>query len=504
MRTQTKLSKRHKIKPSPFRRRYAEHRFDDVEYSQLGAHREYLFGETENWKSFDVANEEGDDVYDEDYLYDFIYDGARGEDFHWYELEVFLESLLGPAMAPIAPDPTISREAEDSGASIRQPEPRDLEKKLASYELMLADVQNHSHKLRAQIRSAFDKDQRDIEVLRKAFGDDDSRLKHVCLFAPFWVRRPSTWDSEQEPELLNHLFVLYEVPAFLYEPWSCRWFGFKWMCWFILLGQGGSLKRASPFFHWRIPGRFEHFLRQAPEGLEPVEAAMYAEVRRLGGTETVFRHLLRHNRLRLDPTYLSHEYDDPRYEPGLFYWFAYHRSLWSNTVRWLARYEPELSDREIDSILKWMLNQCGNEGTKFSWKKRTPGAIRKRFEAEERRRQRLPWRGLEWHGRGWDWTWKDPKRGVFTFTELTTGEALFEEGRSMGHSVVKLASQCSDGTVAVWSMKHEGQAILTVALYPRPKRIYQIKGEQHRDPTLIESWTISKWLRVVVRQTSST
>src|SRR5262249_23751534 len=87
-------------------------------------------------------------------------------------------------------------------------------------------------------------------------------VKNVCLFAPFWIRSPRTWTGGKT-SLVDHLFVRYDVLHFLYPEWS-QVPGFvrlKWLCWFILLAQGGSLRRAAGLFRWNIPNRFEHYLR---------------------------------------------------------------------------------------------------------------------------------------------------------------------------------------------------------------------------------------------------
>jgi hypothetical protein len=71
--------------------------------------------------------------------------------------------------------------------------------------------------------------------------------RYLCLFAPFWVRSPQTWNPSGETPLLDHLFVLHHVPGFLYPEWfrELEFPRLKWLYWFILLGQGGSLKRAA-------------------------------------------------------------------------------------------------------------------------------------------------------------------------------------------------------------------------------------------------------------------
>ena len=101
--------------------------------------------------------------------------------------------------------------------------------------------------------------------------DDPHFAKQVCFFAPFWVSSPRTWDQHGEKNLFEHLFVLYEVPEFLFSEWfrESEVTRLKWLCWFIILGQGGSLKRASEFFDWSVPAKFSHYLYDAPSAASP-------------------------------------------------------------------------------------------------------------------------------------------------------------------------------------------------------------------------------------------
>src|SRR5262249_42667421 len=156
----------------------------------------------------------------------------------------------------------------------------------------------------------------------------------ITLFAPFWVRRPQTWKNKGATSFLDHQFVRHAVPAFLYADWfrlddSTR---LKWLCWFILFGQGGSLKRAPEIFRWKIHARFRHYLQEARAQASPTEACLFAEVKRLGGSQTDFARVLQNPAFVIDPTERSA--------------VESHSSFWHDTVRWLVTHGQAITDEE--------------------------------------------------------------------------------------------------------------------------------------------------------------
>ncbi len=171
-------------------------------------------------------------------------------------------------------------------------------------------------------------------ALSPSTGGVETTLGLAFAFAPFWIRHPQHWapTTLNRDELLisfvNHLFVRYPVPQFLYSNWlrdaetarvNAR---VKWLCWFILFGQGGSLYKAAKSLGWNVPKTLTQFLFEVPEGLGPTEGCMYAEIARLGGNDTEFRRLSENYAFVIDPTC--------RNEDGE------HLKFWGETVTWLA------------------------------------------------------------------------------------------------------------------------------------------------------------------------
>ncbi len=137
-----------------------------------------------------------------------------------------------------------------------------LELQLASFVQSIRHFPNNPTTHR-QITDAIGADvYRDVMKSAERGRDGHHLVKNLCLFAPFWIRSPRRW-AGGKVSLVDHLLVRYEVPRFLYPEWSGVP-GFprlKWLCWFILFAQGGSLRRAAGLFGWNIVGRFEHYLR---------------------------------------------------------------------------------------------------------------------------------------------------------------------------------------------------------------------------------------------------
>ena len=296
-----------------------------------------------------------------------------------------------------------------------------------------------------------------------------SRTRLVCLFAPFWIRSPETWKGGTARSLLEHLFTIHRVPVWLHTCWAEG--AHKFICWFILLGQGGDLGRAGARLGWRIAPAFTRSLfevHRTPCGL----ASMAAEVHRLGGGSRVVNALLRSEVLALDPTNFD--------ATGLFansQWRAALRvspethwtqsaDMWRTTVRWLVRNIAELRPEQCGWLLRWAVHEYF-EGQRdgrdeFSWSGRTAHDALE----EAKRYRRIYERSVEntnWSGHGWEWR-HDSELGVrWTFQELTTAEALVRERVPGWDDVSRDAKRCAYGDKAHVAMQRNGLSCVTIA-----------------------------------------
>jgi len=315
-------------------------------------------------------------------------------------------------------------------------------------------------------------------------------VRNVCLFAPFWIRSPRTWDGGKTA-LVDHLFVRYEVPGFLYPEWS-REPGLprlKWLGWFILFAQGGSLRRAAGPCRWNIPGRLEHYLRLVAAGASPTEACAFAQVMRLGGSAIDCRRILQNPAFVVDTTQASGS--ESRSE------------FWEATVRWVIAHGTALTDEQCEIILSWAMHEYTEAERRgalpFSWKGRGLRGVLQRSFDHQRQLER-PWSCYSWQRHGWDWRPSDSALDGWSFVELASGEELFREGQAMRHCVSGYAAYCAAGRSAIVSVRFNDARRLTVEIVPATGRVVQAKGACNRPANSDEQSAIRCWLETVVRR----
>jgi hypothetical protein len=369
-------------------------------------------------------------------------------------------------------------------------DPAMLEQRLAVFVQSITHFPNDPT-TRRRISDAIGKDVY-LDVIQSAgklaVGQD--LVRNVCLFAPFWLRSPRTWNGANV-SLVDHLFVRYDVPDFLYAEWS-REPGFsrlKWLCWLILLAQGGSLRRAAGLFRWNIPGRFEHYLRTAHAAASPTEACAFAQIMRLGGSPIDCRRILSNPAFVVDTTESSGNDSQAVF--------------WEATVRWIIAHRTALADEECERILSWAMHEYTEAerrgGQAYSWKGRSLPAVLRRSLDYQRQLER-PWSCYSWQRHGWDWRPSDSALDGWSFVDLTSGEELFREGQAMRHCVSGYAAYCAAGRSAIVSVRFNDARRLTVEIAPATGRVVQAKGACNRPANIDEQSAIRCWLETVVRR----
>jgi hypothetical protein len=326
-----------------------------------------------------------------------------------------------------------------------------------------------------------------------AFIGFEGSLLMALLLAPFWVRPLSGWTDDNSTgdemilSLIDYLFVTYPVPGFLYWNWLTgrNLPTTKWVCWFVLLGQGANLHQAAEHFtEWAIPKSFVRYLYQAPPDLTPLEACIWAEIHRLDGSAVEFERLRRHENYLWDPT--------SKNERNLRF-----QSFWRDTVRWLTRHREELTDQMCQLILEWASHMFRtDQGGQFTLRHRSP---RNTYEAAERfdetRKNPL---NMKWRSQGWDWEYVDQNADVWLIRELTDGYQFQEEGRAMAHCVQGYTSRCWAGLDSIFSLTVNGERRLTVQVNPTRKSIVQVRGFRDRVATPEENLILVAWQKEVL------
>ena len=336
-----------------------------------------------------------------------------------------------------------------------------------------------------------------IEIIKNSIGSEHGEFiaKWACILAPFWLRSPKTWTKESGVHILNHLFTLYETPNFLLQQWFVNRrnekepIPFKWVCWYIILGQGGSLKKAAKLFKWNIPNKFQHDLMKAPNTQYPMEACIYAEVHRLGGNTQDFMRVMYNQGLVIDPT--ENTYDES------------YIKFWKSTVLWLVKNRDAINDGESSLVVNWAIHKY-TEGTRnennvcFNWKGRKVGNVLTQSLAYAESITMTSWVGYEWKKHDWDWTYTDKNKDNWDFIELINGKQLFEEGMYMSHCVSSYSGRCASGASAIFSLKKNNNRVITIEINPRSFVLVQSLGKSNRRPNNEEIEIIKLWMKTII------
>lgn len=338
----------------------------------------------------------------------------------------------------------------------------------------------------------FKDNEKDLETLQAIGSEAEAIEAALCVWIhkPFWVRPLESWadpgvfDEGRSQSLLEHLFCVYPVPGFFFKNWAGRWkdpFP-KWMQWFILLGQGGSLHGASSHFKWSFSKSIVPYFLRAPAHISVANACLYAEIVRLGGGPIEFKRIRRNRSHVFDPTDFR---GDPKFLP-----------YWRNTVSWLIKNRNEITDGDANEILTWAMHQRIEarrwRREPFSMAGRSVARVMEASIAYAEERA-LPYSTKKWKAKGWDWKYKTPQGVTWTMEELLTGQALFQEGRAMRHCVGSYSMHCYTQRSAIFSLKCEGERVLTIEINLRNHRITQAYGVRNRQKSEEEAFILDKW-----------
>jgi hypothetical protein len=337
-------------------------------------------------------------------------------------------------------------------------------------------------------------------------------LRNLCMFSPFWLRRPSTWQPPRTDrpaalgDLVQHLFGRYPIPECLRQAWGEveEWpWNLNWLRWSILFGQGGSLRRAAKLFGWRIRDGFQHHFLQTPSHLDRERAVFRADVMSIGGGEhDVFR-------LQAVRSWLGDSFDDGQDHE--------HAAFRTETIRWLVHHQAALNDAVYSLVVQWATHEFLEARRRLEAVRRgelpDPGAHAGRVRLQglsprqavaralEYQAAHLAYRwstsrNLQWAGHDLDLELEDA-RGHWQFVELLRSEALVAESEALHHCVATYDQRCANGRSAIVSMRSGGKSVITIEVQPGNLNVVQVCGLQNRRPTREELNTIADWAAVM-------
>ncbi|MFN0247009.1 MAG: PcfJ domain-containing protein [Kofleriaceae bacterium] len=328
----------------------------------------------------------------------------------------------------------------------------------------------------------------------------------LLLLSPFWVRSLDGWVAPSDDDavlgrsLLEHLFARYPIPAPLFVPWTeMASPGLKWATWLVILGGGASLRRAASRFGWQVSAKLGHHLFDAPAGLEPIEAIMWAELVQRGGTEVELRRLRRHQAFVFDTTNATPGSDRA----------ARYREFWIATVDWMVRHRDVLTDDTCQTILDWGMHRFTEDlarGTPahecFSWSGRSPVAA---HEAAALYAQQVSAmygyvEHVLWSSHGWDWS---DAKSEWSILELCSARELAAESAAMIHCVAGYSNRCASAASAIFSARFKKERAFTIELEPSTRRVVQARGTRNRECTAAEMAVVERWLHETSQSTAT-
>ena len=289
--------------------------------------------------------------------------------------------------------------------------------------------------------------------------------------------------------LIEHLFVRYAVPQFLFDALMSGELHDRrhFMPVFLHLADGGSPRAlvGTSVLPAPLTRRMCHILLTTPGPSDIVPAVRRAQMLARGGEERLLR--------AVQQSRLGRAFDDE--EP-----------FWDTVLAWLCR-QPELDPAEIEPLLDY-LSDRRKEDRRFAMKGRTPAALRR---AQREWHRRLASERVHGHacGPSFDSCGADPgiwchvqkqqgggrREVIWTMNEILDYHELISEGRAMRHCVASYAWLIRDGRSSIWSLCCNEERRLTVEVSLRQKAVVQVRGRYNRLPRRIEVNFLCRWAR---------
>jgi hypothetical protein len=323
-----------------------------------------------------------------------------------------------------------------------------------------------------------------------------------------WLRSVDGWKptshnpGRQFGQLARYLLARYPVPRFM-DSLLLTVHARVEERWFCHVGGGANL-RTAPGLTVPLTKRMAHHVLRAPDDFDMVRALRWGEVLGLDGSPRLAEALVR--------TPL-----------GRRLWSAADEEWWQTVVHWFVN-QAMLDRAQVGPIVDYLIyRRFGSDeedgDRDFSMKGRTATALLRLVEewhrqlnqarqAAQRARRgrgtRVEWEpGRDFPRSGFrsgNWTFgKDERRVMWRLRELTTLDALFEEGRELRHCVASYAWSIERGDCSIWSLQVQrgqlarGERAVTLEVHHRSGAVVQARGFGNRLPNGEELRIIGEW-----------
>lgn len=291
-------------------------------------------------------------------------------------------------------------------------------------------------------------------------------------------------------DLIDHLFVGYRPPRFLYETMlspqgkhqvfgNCRERSHnderRYREWFRTISLGFSF---ADIAIGTLTKKQAHWFLLAPSGNDIETNIIWAKVRHAGLAENDCDRFV----ARFDPTACSTIGDRL---PEL--------------IRFYQKYANQMRDRERDLLDDYV--RAAHEDERFSMRGRTLASIRRL----SRDWHRYAWGYRYFTFRAWEpaiplWE-KRVNRFLVRAIELSDNRALAAEGEKQRHCVVTYAEDCVRRDCRIVSMRWffpgnggvSESTRLTIEVWNRTKTVVQVRGRNNRDADDAEKAAVRRW-----------
>lgn len=331
----------------------------------------------------------------------------------------------------------------------------------------------------------------------------------LVLFSPFWINSPADWKKETGKSIGEFVFAQYQLPAVFHKIWEVKSnIPIDYYYWYILMAQGGSIKRFSRSAKLKLHEATINKLYQVQEDMPIVNAFTFARVLSKGGD------------LR-DYTLFSNAY--------LTDYLVENDSFEIKSLEWMVKYGKEFSDQEYLLILNWAkhensefertqheyrmirgrrrlrpkidediqhdIEEDNHHVKPFSWKGRKPNRTLERainyYQSIVNSQEKF----LSWEPNDFNWTYTDENSVEWSFNELISSQELNDEGRKLLHCVGSYAFSCSEGMSAIISLKKNKESTLTIEIKLGLNKIIQVRGFSNRLPVQEEKTVLTAWIK---------
>ncbi|MCG9128048.1 PcfJ domain-containing protein [Candidatus Poribacteria bacterium] len=322
----------------------------------------------------------------------------------------------------------------------------------------------------------------------------------ISKYSNRWIRPIQTWKvkkhnrNRQFADLLRHLFVAYDIPAFMDNVWFTD--NSTHHEWYIHIGSGQNI-RSAPDMPVTITKKMAHHFLLAPKQYSVEEAIRWGQVQALGGDKRLID--------AIRETHLIRDFSNDEFWLSVIRFFIGNPMLDVSHVNPIVDYiqNQKYTNRQI-FIDRGVAEEIEPPQPNFTMKGRTPDTILQ--QVNEWHRQL----GRETRGGNYQWTRskirelnliqrpkdKESER-TWVIRELLSSKELIDEGRRMNHCVRSYGKSCHSGKTSIWTLevteKDKVRKVLTIEVMLAQMLIRQVRGKRNRLPTKSEKNIISQW-----------